>query len=109
MNTLKFEIEQLPELVGLITNLNAKLAEYSAMQNDGVWLNDEGAMLRLGISKSTLHNWRENYALPFSQLGEVRRYRPEELDDWMRMFRPGNKQAIQIVNEAMSKKAQKVA
>ncbi|MDR6194754.1 helix-turn-helix domain-containing protein [Siphonobacter sp. SORGH_AS_0500] len=109
MSTLKFEIPDLPNLLEAIEGLNKKLSAYESAQQEGIWLDDAAVMTRLGISKSTLREWRDYYDLPFCQLGENRRYKPAEVDQWFSNFRKGNKQAVQIVNNALAKKAQKVA
>lgn len=108
-NTLKFQIDDLPTLLAAIETLNEKLDQYATAQQKGVWLTDAEVMDRLGISKSLLRDWRDLYELPHYQLGENRRYKAEEVDAWFSMFTKGNTKAMQLVNNGLLKKAQKVA
>jgi len=51
-----------------------------------VWMDDEGVSARFGVSKSLITKWRKEMALPFSQIGEVRRYNAKEVDEWFKKY-----------------------
>ncbi len=51
-----------------------------------VWLNDTTIAERFGVSKSLITKWRKDFGLPFSQIGEVRRYNALEVDQWFGQY-----------------------
>lgn len=55
-----------------------------------VWLNDDTIAQHFGVSKSLITKWRKDFALPFSQIGEVRRYNVAEVDRWFAKYSPKN-------------------
>lgn len=49
------------------------------------WLTPKDAAKYLGIKTTTLHAWRSNkrYAIPYTKIGTLVRYRQDDLDYWL--------------------------
>lgn len=75
--------EQLSQIAILIKQNQALI-----LKNQDSWLSDEGVAKRFGVSVSLITKWRKQFGLPFSQIGEVRRYSTKEVDDWFKGFSP---------------------
>ncbi|MDI9872131.1 helix-turn-helix domain-containing protein [Flectobacillus roseus] len=73
------------ELLELVKRQNETLLSQKVAN---VWLNDEDVAERFGVSVSLITKWRKNFGLPFSQIGEVRRYSAQKIDTWFAEFSP---------------------
>ncbi|WP_026995180.1 helix-turn-helix domain-containing protein [Flectobacillus major] len=76
--------EQL-ELLELVKKQNETLLSQKV---GSVWLSDEEVAQRFGVSVSLITKWRKQFDLPFSQIGEVRRYSTQKIDAWFAEFSP---------------------
>ncbi len=87
---IKFpEIEMMLEALKRVEEQNRILLE---RQNVNAWLTDELVAERFGVSKQTVYRWikAEKNKMPFCQYGEVRRYYPQEVDEWFKGFSEKN-------------------
>jgi excisionase family DNA binding protein len=50
---------------------------------DGVWLNTKQAAKALGVSIRTLQEMRNRLEIPFSQFGNIIRYRAEDIQQYL--------------------------
>lgn len=66
------------------------------------WLTDKEVAERFQTSKDTVRRWRDNHNLPFSQIGEVRRYSTQKVDAWFAKFSPSG------ISSEMSEKRKQI-
>ncbi|MEK6705028.1 MAG: helix-turn-helix domain-containing protein [Bdellovibrionota bacterium] len=48
------------------------------------WLSVEEIAKHLGISKETIYRWLEKEKIPAHRVGKQWRFKPTEVDDWVR-------------------------
>ncbi len=54
------------------------------MQNVEPWYSVEQIAQHLGISKETIYRWLEKGKLPAHRIGKLWKFKPSEVDDWVR-------------------------
>ncbi len=54
--------------------------------NQSVWLTDRELAQRWKMSLSTLNIWRKEYNIPCSQIGDIRRYQSDVVDEWLAKY-----------------------
>lgn len=50
------------------------------------WLNMEEACKHFGVKESTIYKWMKDYQLPYSGIGEVKRFNVEKINKWFLKF-----------------------
>ena len=58
--------------------------------NQSIWLTDKELAERWKMSISTLNRWREDYTIPCSQIGDIRRYQAHVIDEWFANYSAQN-------------------
>lgn len=73
-----------PEQLALLEVIRKQQELLLESANSEAWLTDEMVAKRFHRSVSTIRRWREDFGLPYRQLGDARLYIPNEVDEWMR-------------------------
>ena len=79
----------------IISKIKAMEKEIDMMKEAGLscagkWMNGEAVMKKLGISKRTLQNYRDNRNLPYSVVGGKFYYSIRDIEDLMtKNYNPG--------------------
>lgn len=50
------------------------------------WLNMDDVCKHFGVKESTIYKWMKDYQLPYSGIGEVKRFNIEKVNKWFLKF-----------------------
>lgn len=50
------------------------------------WLNMEEVCKHFGVKETTIYKWMKDYQLPYSGIGEVKRFNIEKVNKWFLKF-----------------------
>lgn len=56
---------------------------------DGEYLSRKEVARKFGVTDRTIDNWRKKFGLPHYRLGGRVRFKPSDMDAWMKTFRRG--------------------
>ena len=80
---------QLDMIEALIVNVSQLREELRGR----AWQTESSLCKNLDVSPSTLRKWRDQ-GLPFTQIGEVRRYNTLQVDEWLKRHQPRHAMAM---------------
>lgn len=67
------------------------------------WLSVEEIAQYLGVSKETVYRWLDRGAIPSHRIGKLWRFKPSEVDVWVKSGAAGGKQHERDNNGTTSK------
>jgi excisionase family DNA binding protein len=62
------------------------------------WLSVEGIAEYLGVSKETVYRWLERKKIPAHRIGKLWKFKPSEVDQWVKSGRAAAFEATEVPN-----------
>jgi excisionase family DNA binding protein len=84
MNKIEFEMPAINEVLTMLAKIEQKLDEINKLNlNEGQLLNTKQAAEALGMSLRTLQEKRNRMEISFIQHGDIVRFRPKDIDQYL--------------------------